>query len=136
MRIVGHYQIFQFAMAAYLSLILGLVFWAASDPVFEMVQWLAHPLEQGRVPDEICLVDTRMLDWPGSDFKIRTHLFRFRYGNEIGYGITGPITFALGDQDFKGKSPDDIYAAYREWFTREDIDGMLQSKLKDDSFTD
>ena len=43
MRVVGHYQIFQFGIAAYFSLCLGLIFWAASDPMFEMVDWLAFP---------------------------------------------------------------------------------------------
>ena len=49
MRVVGHYQAFQFAIAAYFSLSLGLIFWAASDPMFEMVDWLgfSHGVRTG-----------------------------------------------------------------------------------------
>ncbi len=128
MRFVGHYQMFQFAIAAYFSLSLGLVFWAASDPMFEMVEWLAFPTEFARVPDEIQLFDTRMIDWPGCDFQIRAHVFRFRYDDRWDCGITGPLTFAFGDQEFEGKSPEEIYAAYAGWYDKEDIRGMIEAE--------
>lgn len=128
MRFVGHYQVFQFAIAAYFSLALGIIFWAASDPMFEMVVWLAFPTEFGRVPDEIQLFDTRMVDWPDCDFTIRAHLFRFRYDDEWDYGITGPLTFAFGDQNFEGKSPEEIYSAYAGWYDKEDIVGMIKTE--------
>jgi len=126
MRFVGHYQVFQFGIAGYVSFSLGLIFWAASDPMFEMVQWLAFPTEFGRVPDEIELFDTRMVDWPGCDYQIRAHLFRFRYDDAWEYGIAGPLTFALGDQNFEGKSPEEIYSAYAAWYGKEDIGGMME----------
>ena len=126
MRVVGHYQVFQFAIAAYFSLSLGLIFWAASDPMFEMVDWLAFPTEFGRFPDEIQVFDTRRINWPGRDYPIRAHRYRFRYDGDWAYGITGPLTFALGDQDFEGKSPKEIYSAYADWYAKEDIRGILE----------
>jgi hypothetical protein len=128
MRFIGHYQVFQFGIAAYFSLALGIIFWAASDPMFEMVDWLAFPTEFGRVPDEIQLFDTRMVDWPNCDFQIRAYLFRFRYDDEWDYGITGPLTFAFGDSNLEGKPPEEIYAAYADWYDREDIGGMIEAE--------
>ncbi len=128
MRFVGHYQVFHVVIAAYFSLSLGLIFWAASDPMFEMVDWLAFPTEFGRVPDEIQLFDTRLVDWPGCEYPIRVRLYRFRYDGDWGYGITGPLTFALGDQDFEGKSPEEIYSAYAEWYAQEGIQGLLEKE--------
>jgi len=127
MPFVGHYQVFHLAIAAYFSFSLGLIFWAASDPMFEMVQWLAFPTEFERVPDDIRLFDTRKIDWPGYDFQIRAHLFRFRYGDKWAYGIVGPLTFALGDQDLEGKSPEEIYAAYAGWYDNEGIGKMMET---------
>ena len=122
MRFVGHYQAFQYATAAYFSLALGIIFWAASDPMFEMVNWLAFPMEFGRVPDEIRHFDTRWIAWPDSDGMIRAHLFRFRYDKDWDYGITsGPLTFAFGDGNLEGKSPEEIYAAYASWYDQPGI---------------
>jgi len=129
MRFVGHYQVFQFAIAAYFSFSLGLIFWAASDPMFEMIQWLAFPTEFGRVPDEIQLFDTRRIDWPGCDYQIRAHLFRFRYDDTWDYGITGPLTFAFGDHNFEGKSPEEIYAAYATWYETEGIGRRFEGRV-------
>ena len=121
MRFVGYRQAFHFGIAAYYSLALGLIFWAASDPMFEMVEWLAFPTEFGRVPDEIQLFDARRIDWPGYDFPIDAQLFRFRYGDKWDYGLTGPLTFAFGDNNFEGKPTEEIYAAYADWYEKQGI---------------
>jgi hypothetical protein len=122
MHFFGHYQAIQYATASYFSLAVGTVFWAASDPMFEMVNWLAFPTEYGRAPDEIQHFDTSWIPWPDSDRMIRAHLFRFRYDQEWDYGITsGPLTFAFGNGNFEGKSPDEIYAAYWKWYDQPGI---------------
>jgi hypothetical protein len=124
-RLLGHSRDCQFAVAAYFSLALGIIFWAASDPMNELIDWLSHPLEFGRLPDEIQPFVTRWIDWPDCDGPVQARLFRFRYGTDWDYGITGPLTFALGDQDFEGKSTDEIIAAYRNWYQGENIGSLL-----------
>lgn len=130
-RLVGYRQAFHFGIAAYYSLALGLIFWAASDPMLDMVEWLSFPTEYGRVPDEIQSFDARRIDWPGYDFQIDAQLFRFRYGDKWDYGLTGPLTFAFGDNNFEGKPAEEIYAAYAGWCEKEGIGRKIEAAAKD-----
>ncbi len=129
-RIVGHQQVISLVVVAFVATSLGGLFWASSDPMFEMVAWLAFPTEYGRTPDEIHLYDTRSNTWPNADVKIKSHLFRFRYDDDWAFGIVGPITFAFGDQKFEGKSPEEIYATYGAWFESEGIGKMVDDSLE------
>lgn len=133
MQTFGHEQVFKAVLVAYLSLSVGLIFWASSDPMFEMAQWLAFPTEYGRLPDDIELFDSRMIDWPGLDFTIQAYLFRFLYDGQWEFGITGPITFSLGDQNFNGKAADEIYAAYASWYDSEGIGQMIDDEIDSQS---
>jgi hypothetical protein len=128
-RVLGHGQIGALAFGVYCALTIGVLFWCASDPMFEMMNWLAFPTEWGRLPDEIYLVDRRRVQWPDEPATVECCLFRFRYDNRWAYGITGPITFALFDQDFDGKSPDQIFAAYAQWYDQEGVGKMIQQHL-------
>ena len=130
-RLVGYRQVFHFGIAAYYSLALGLIFWAVSDPMFEMADWLAFPTEYGRLPDEIESFDARQIDWPGYDFQIDAQLFRFRYGDKWDYGLTGPLTFAFGDANFEGKPAEEIYAAYAGWYEKEGISRKIEAAAED-----
>lgn len=100
--------------------------------MFAMINWLCFPTEYGRPPDEIQLIDDRYRDWPGESGPIRCQLFRFRYGNDWNIGITGPLTFALGDQDLDGKSPDEVYSVYEKWFSNEDIAGLIREEMENE----
>lgn len=98
----------------------------ASEPNFEamskLVDWLSHPMEFGRAPDEIALVDTRELLWPPSNDLRRLWIFRYRYdpdgpdspGGE-GVGLVGSITFALFGETSPEMPPEDIYALHCCW---------------------
>jgi hypothetical protein len=122
-----HYDhLLKFLFAAHFSFALGTVFWAASDPMYEMVEWLSFPTEYGRAPDEIRHFDSRLINWPDSNSKVRAHLFRFRYDQDWDYGIVGPFTFSLGGEELEGKSPEAIYAAYLGWYEKENIAGVVE----------
>lgn len=86
----------------------------------QMCQWLAHPNEMGRPPDEISLADTRELYWPPT--KDRRPLWVFRYLYKIegespneGYGLVGSVTWAMFGLNTIDRSPEDIYALHCGW---------------------
>ena len=106
----------ELAFGAYAAFFFGALFWSASEPMYEMMCWLAFPTEWKRFPDEIQLFDQRTIEWPNRRRPVACSLFRFRYDDKWSYGIVGPITFALFDQDFDGKPPEAIYAAYAKWY--------------------
>src|SRR5690606_18954474 len=68
----------------------------------EMSQWLQHPNEYGKVPDQIEVFDTRTLYWPPTEDERQLWLIRYRYNqhaedgsDDVGVGLVGSITFAL-----------------------------------------
>ncbi|RUL85260.1 HEAT repeat domain-containing protein [Tautonia sociabilis] len=97
-----------------------------TEPNFEamakMVDWLSHPMEFGRPPDEIALVDTRELLWPPTSDLRRLWIFRYRYApaepgqvEGKGVGVVGSITFALFGETSPEMPPEDIYALHCCW---------------------
>ncbi len=96
----------------------------ARDPNFiamaEMCDWLMHPMEFGRAPDEIALYDTRELDWPPTGDRRRLWLFKFGYepwdgeDAEQGIGLVGSVTFALRDTR-PDLPPEDVYGLHCCW---------------------
>ena len=97
-----------------------------NDPDFlamaEMCDWLAHPQEFGRPPDEIELYDTREIFWPPTNDWRPLWLFNYRYiatdENDVasdGVGMTGSITFSLIDETNSQMPADDIYALHCCW---------------------
>jgi hypothetical protein len=104
---------------------------AAREPNFEaaahLVDWLAHPLEYGRPPDELEALDSRELLWPPVNDLRRVWLFRYKY-RELepagdhgdrppaeGVGMVGSITAALHGQTGPGMDPVDLYALHCCW---------------------
>jgi len=96
-----------------------------NDPDFlataELCDWLAHPQEYGRPPDEIELLDHREMYWPPTNDWRPLWLFRYVYRAHAGepesdgVGMTGSITFSLIDETSPGMPPDDIYALHCCW---------------------
>ena len=121
LNIFGHAHEIRLAMTVYYSLVFGIAFWPVSDPVVEMLNWLLFPTEYGELPDEIHLIDGRPINWAKDGQTVYARLYRFRYGDEWNVGITGPITFSLGDQDLSAKSPEEIYEVYGIWHQSEGI---------------
>jgi hypothetical protein len=98
----------------------------ASEPGFvalaEMCQWLAHPNEMGRPPDEIALADTRELHWPPTGDRRRLWLFRYRYEKREdqaeaaqGCGLVGSVTWAMFGVNTIDLPPEDLYGLHCAW---------------------
>ncbi len=93
----------------------------------ELINWLAHPDEFGRPPDEIKLLDARELYWPPTKDRRSVWLFAYRYDVEDGetgpshnayqngVGMVGSITFSLLGETHPGMSAEDIYALHCCW---------------------
>ena len=98
----------------------------ALDPDFramaEFSQWLAHPNELGRPPDELEIVDRRELAWP-PDFERKTlRLIKYRLrdatgltDDAVGVGLVGSVTFCLSGEKLEERPPEDSYAAHSYW---------------------
>ncbi len=98
----------------------------ANEPDFramaDMCDWLAHPQEFGRPPDEIEQYDTRELFWPPTNDVRQLWLFRYRYiaeeageSDDSGLGCYGSATFSLFDETNPDMSPEDAYALHCCW---------------------
>lgn len=88
----------------------------------EMSRWLSHPHEFGRPPDELVLVDKRVLFWPPTEDERTVWLFKYTYNSteedeevDIGLGMVGSITFALFGETTKDLSPEEAYALHCCW---------------------
>jgi hypothetical protein len=93
----------------------------------ELSNWLAHPDEFGRPPDEIKLLDSREIYWPPTKNRRQVWLFAYHYevdedGSEPdhnayqnGVGMVGSITFSLLGETKPDMSPEDIYALHCCW---------------------
>ncbi len=77
-------------------------------------QWLEHPNEYGKPPDEVELLDSSRRRWPGKGI-VDCWLFRYRYGEEWDVGMAGPVTFALMGDKLADKPIVQIYGAYEAW---------------------
>lgn len=98
----------------------------ANEPNFramaDMCDWLAHPQEFGRPPDEIELYDTRELFWPPTNDNRQLWLFKYRYAadepgesDDSGLGLYGSATFSLFDETNPDMAPEDAYALHCCW---------------------
>ena len=98
----------------------------ANEPDFRALadscDWLAHPMEFGRPPDEIKMYDTRELFWPPTNDVRQVWLFRYRYdaedareSDDCGLIFYGSTTFSLFDETNPDMSPEDAYALHCCW---------------------
>ena len=98
----------------------------ANEPNFramaDMCDWLAHPQEYGRPPDEIEQYDTRELFWPPTNDVRQLWLFKYRYiaeepgeSDDCGLGLYGSATFSLFDETNPDMAPEDAYALHCCW---------------------
>jgi hypothetical protein len=98
----------------------------ASAPDFmaraEFAQWLAHPNELGRPPDELEIRDHRTMRWPPDFAERPVWLLRYVVHNkngldpdDIGVGMVGPSTWCFFSYDMEQRPPDDCYALHCFW---------------------
>lgn len=91
--------------------------------VAEFSDWLAHPLEFGRAPDAIDLLDARELLWPPANDLRRLHLVHYAYEGDAtvgrarveGVGLVGSVTFELRGETSPAMPPLDVYALHCCW---------------------
>jgi hypothetical protein len=118
LRFVGQSTLATFLFAYYLSFTVGFLFWTVTDDIYDMVNWLSHPLEYGRPPDEIHLLAER------HDSGTLNRLWRYRYDDEWDVGITGLETFAFEDGRCNSITTDEVFNEYVSWYDREEIEEM------------
>ena len=89
-----------------------------------MSAWLAHPMEYGRPPTALELVDSREIFWPPTNDLRRLWLVAYRYDSggrgpsekiEHGVGLVGSMTFSLHGEVTREMTPEDIYALHCCW---------------------
>jgi hypothetical protein len=88
----------------------------------EFSQWLAHPNELGRPPDDLEIIDQRSLAWPPEFEPKALWLIAYRLGDkaglkadEVGIGLVGSVTFCLAGHHMKERNPEDVYAIHCYW---------------------
>jgi hypothetical protein len=90
--------------------------------IAQMCNWLMHPNEFGRPPDQITEYDTRDLNWPPTGDRRRFWLFKYRYEPQgadgqahEGIGLVGSTTFALFGEATADLAPEDVYGLHCCW---------------------
>lgn len=87
----------------------------------KMCQWLSNPHEYGRPPDEIDLIDSRVLYWPPTNDLRQVWLFAYEYVAETeheensGVGMVGSITCSLVGETTADLPASDVYALHCCW---------------------
>jgi hypothetical protein len=99
---------------------------SALEPEFQarsaFASWLAHPNELAKSPDEVDVVETRELLWPGEDQPKQFWLLRYRLIDKSGFekhqsgiGLVGSMTWCFFSDDFERRPPEDCYAIHCAW---------------------
>src|SRR5262249_53328145 len=88
----------------------------------QFAQWLAHPNELGRLPDELEIIDHRELDWPPEREIKALWLLKYRVKDQTGLkdddvnvGLVGSVTFCLFTYELARRPPEDAYAIHCYW---------------------
>jgi hypothetical protein len=107
----------------------------------KMSDWLAHPNELARVPDELEIVDMREMRWPPKGEVQKQALVRYRAAatepgepDDSGVGLVGSITFCLFGTKLEGLPPEEVYAAHAFWEMEQD--GWLREVDLDEEGSD
>ena len=86
------------------------------NPIIKkMVDWIEHPMEFGRKPDSIKIIDERILFWP-SQQKEKCYLCEYIVDGDKYIGFTGPTTWTFFAVDLGKLSKEEIYLRYTGWF--------------------
>jgi hypothetical protein len=89
----------------------------------EFAQWLAHPNELGHTPDELEIVDRRVLPWPPEREPKTMWLIEYRVrdttglkDDRVGAGVVGSVTFChFFLYGLEQRPPEDAYAIHCYW---------------------
>lgn len=88
----------------------------------EFADWLAHPTQLGAYPDEIEVMDARVLHWPHERKALPLTLLRYRVRNKsgfepdnVGIGLIGSVTCSLESYENHLRPVEDCYAIHCYW---------------------
>lgn len=88
----------------------------------EFASWLAHPNELGQPPNELHVVDSRMLAWPPEGEQKPFWLIRYRLRDKTGLeeddidcGLVGSMTWCFFSYRMHERPPEDAYAIHCYW---------------------
>lgn len=113
----------------------------ANEPDFKakatFAQWLAHPNELGKPPDELEIVDQRQLAWPPDrelqPFWLLRYCVRDRSGleeDDIDCGLVGSMTWCFFSYSMDQRPPEDVYAIHCYWEMEHD-DLITENEVTD-----
>ncbi len=99
---------------------------SAKEPEFlalsEFANWLSHPNELGKAPDELKIVDRRDLKWPTESQAKPFTLIRYRLKDQTGLeaddvdcGLVGSMTWCFFSYQMNQRPPEDVYAIHCYW---------------------
>lgn len=101
----------------------------------ELAAWLAEPMHFGMGPQEIEVLESRTMHWPGYAEPIECFLLRYTYrgpGSAFsGVGITGPVTHTF-TADLDDLPPDDLFALFAGWQAEHEEITSTPLELADD----
>lgn len=88
----------------------------------DFAQWLAHPSELGRPPDEVEIIDHRVLTWPPDwnpkSFWLIRYVLRDQTGlkdDDVDCGFVGAMTWCHFCYQMNQRPPEDAYAIHCYW---------------------
>ncbi|MDA7979347.1 MAG: hypothetical protein MPJ50_11345, partial [Pirellulales bacterium] len=88
----------------------------------KFAEWLAHPNELGRPPDELEIVDHRQLAWPPESHLRPFWLMRYRLNDrtgldddDVGCGVVGSTTWCFYSYEMQQRPLEDVYAFHACW---------------------
>jgi hypothetical protein len=105
----------------------------------DFAQWLAHPNELGKAPDELEIVDHRELAWPPDrqvkPFWVIRYLLRDRTGlekDDVDCGLVGSMTWCFFARNMHQRPPEDVYAIHCYW-EMQHIEFVSETEVTDPS---
>ncbi|MCA9232089.1 MAG: hypothetical protein KDA57_15680 [Planctomycetales bacterium] len=112
----------------------------AGNPEFqakaEFANWLAHPNELGRPPDELEVLDHRTIYWPSAGEETSLWLIKYRLADfwgleadDVDCGLVGSATWCFFRYKMHQRPPEDCYAIHCCWelnLEESEVDGAAE----------
>ncbi len=83
-----------------------------SQAMAVMADWLKHPNELNKLPEELDIIDHREILWPPKGERALVTLLRWKCDGRTGVGLTGPDTWCFFSDADKDLPVLDIYAKH------------------------
>ncbi len=85
-------------------------------------RWLSHPNELARHPDDVTIVDQRLLKWHDSETPKQMFLLSYRSKStdplshdDTGVGLVGSMTWCFFDENMQHYNAEDCFAIHYTW---------------------